>query len=144
MTDSVFTYLLVPLVTEADSRTTCYELNSYPNTGTITIVDVIEKTSGYLDKTSLEARQEQADQVFAIVEDHFEDDAEIRRELHYWTDVIEEIVTPIDEFDVSAICFTPRVGGRIHEFLTRDLAYQLITGNHHPAAALPEQEQGGP
>lgn len=138
MTDPILTHLLVPVANEDDARATCRELTSSldPSTERITVVHVIEKAGGYMDKAPLEARQEQAEDVFAIVEDSFGDGPEVRRELRYGTDVIDEIVAAADELGVTAIGFTPQSGGRVREFLSGDLSYRLITESHQPVVVF--------
>lgn len=138
MTNSILSHLLVPIANETDAKATCRELEAYLNSEVeiITVVHVIEKARGYMDKAPLAAREQQAEAVFSIVENHFEEGPEIRRELRYGTDVIEEIVTAADEFDVSAIGFTPQSGGRIREFLAGDPAYRLITESQHPVVVF--------
>lgn len=138
MTSPILKHLLVPIANEEDAEATCDELDSYldDDVETITVVHVIEKAGGYIDKAPLEARQQQAENVFSIVEDYFDDGPEIRRELRYGTDVVDEIVAAADEFDVSGIGFTPQSGGRIREFLAGDPAYRLITESHHPVVVF--------
>lgn len=138
MTDPILTHLLVPIANEDDARATCRELESSldPSVETITVVHVIEKAGGYMDKAPLEARQEQAETVFSIVEDYFDDGPNIRRELRYSTNVIDEIVATADELDVTAIGFTPQSGGRVREFLSGSLSYRLITESHQPVVVF--------
>lgn len=142
MTNSLLTHLLVPIANENDAKVTCRELEVYLDSKVeiITVVHVIEKAGGYMDKAPLAAREEQAEAIFSIVEEYFDKGPQIRRELRYGTDVIEEIVAAADEFDVSAIGFTPRSGGRIREFLGGDLAYRLITEGHYPVVVFPAGE----
>ncbi|RKD93256.1 universal stress protein [Halopiger aswanensis] len=134
MTKSLLTHLLVPIANEKDATATCRGLESYvgAETETITVVHVIEKAGGYMDKAPLEAREQQAERVFEIVEGHFADGPQVRRELRYGTDVIDEIVAAANEFDVSAIGFTPRSESRVRELLAGDPAYRLITESRHP------------
>lgn len=144
MTDTILAHLLVPVANEDDAKATCREFDSYidDETETIVVTHVIEKAEGYMDKAPLEARERQAETVFSIVEDYFDDGPRIRRELRYGTDVVDEIVAAAEEFDVSAIGFTPRPGGRIREFLTGDPAYRLLTESHHPVVAFSTDEEG--
>lgn len=138
MTESILTHLLVPIVNEDDAEETCRELQSYvdPEVETITVVHVIEKAGGYMDKAPLEARQEQAENVFSIVEAEFADGPEIRRELRYGTDVVDEIIAAADERDVTAIGFTPQSSGRLKRLLAGDTAYRLISESHHPVVVF--------
>lgn len=134
MTGPLLTHLLVPIANEDDVTATCRGLESYvgDETATITVVHVIEKGGGDIDKAPIEAREQQAERVFEIVGDHFADGPQVRRERRYGTDVIDEIVAAADEFDVSAIGFTPRSESRIRELLAGDPASRLLTESHHP------------
>lgn len=119
MTDTLLSHLLVPIANEDDATTTCEGLESYLDRGveTVTVVHGIEKAAGYMDEAPLGGREQQAENVFALVEDYFEDGSDVRRVLRYGTDVIDELVAAANEADVSAIGFTPRPGGtdtRIH------------------------------
>lgn len=138
MTAPIHSHLLVPIASMADAERTCDELDQYLDTGveTITVVHVIEQTEGYLDPASPEALEDEAEQMFAYVEEYFDDGPEIRRELRYGTDAVEEIISAADEFDVSAIGFSPRPKNRLYRILTENASYRLVTESHHPVVAF--------
>jgi nucleotide-binding universal stress UspA family protein len=133
-----FTHLLVPVANPDDAERRCDALEQYlgPEVERITIVHVIERTEGYLDSASPEALEQEADQLFSYVEDHLEDGPEPDCELRYGTDTVEEIVVTADELDVSMIGFTPRPNDRLHQLLSENTSYRLITESHHPVVAF--------
>lgn len=138
-----FAHLLVPMANLEDAKRTCSQLEEYldPSVETLTIVHVIEHTEGYLDPTSPEALEEEAEKIFAYVESYFEDGPEVTRELRYGTDTIEEIVAAAEELDVSAIGFSPRPKNRLEQLLTENTSYRLVTESHSPVVAF-SQGQG--
>ncbi|WP_136687160.1 universal stress protein [Halorhabdus amylolytica] len=138
MSQPDFTHLLVPVANVDDAEQTCDALDQYLDSGveTITIVHVIVQTDGYLDPASPEALEQEAQELFDYVEDYFEDGPEIRRELRYGSDTIEEIVAAADELEVSAIGFSPRPKNRLHQLLTENTSYRLVTESHHPVVAF--------
>ena len=130
-------HLLVPIASETDAERTCDELDQYldDGVGIISVVHVIEHTGGYLDPASPEL-EEGAEQLFTYVEEHFSDDPEIRRELRYGTDAVEEIIAAVDELDVSAIGFAPRPKNRFEQLLTDNRSYRLVTESHYPVVVF--------
>ncbi|TYT61438.1 universal stress protein [Natrialba swarupiae] len=138
MTDDITTHVLVPVANEQDARVTCEALESTVErpVEVITVVHVIEKTEGYMDKAPLEARQEQAERVFSIVEDRFADGPLVRRELRYGTDVVDEILAAADDVGATAIGFSPRPSGRLHRLLSGNNSYRLITESEQPVVVF--------
>lgn len=136
------THLLVPVASVEDAKRTCEELDQYLDAGieSITIVHVIEQANGYMDPASPEALEREAAELFAYVEDYFSDGPEIRRELRYGTDAVDEIVATAEEIDVSAIGFSPRQQNRLQRLLTGNPSYRLITESHHPVVVFSQQE----
>ena len=137
MTDSIATHTLVPIASESDARATCDALeDTVEEIETLTVVHVIEKTVGYPDKAPREARREQADRIFSIVEERFPDGPTLRRELRYGTDVVDEIVDAAAAADATAIGFRPRSGGRLHRLLSGSDSYRLITESDRPVVVF--------
>ncbi|WP_440771439.1 universal stress protein [Natronorubrum sp. DTA28] len=138
MTDSIMTHTVVPVANEDDARATCDALEPVLDDSVerITVVHVIEKTEGYMDKAPLEARRLQAERIFSIVEDRFPDGPEIRRELRYGTDVVDEILAAAAEVDATAIGFATRPSGRLHRLLSGNDSYRLITESEQPVVVF--------
>ncbi|NUB92370.1 universal stress protein [Haloterrigena sp. SYSU A558-1] len=137
MTDSITTHTVVPIATEDDARATCDALeDAVEEIETLTVVHVIEKTEGYPDKAPFEARREQAERIFSIVEERFPDGPAIRRELRYGTDVVDEVVAAAADVDATAIGFRPRPGGRLRRLLSGSDSYRLITESERPVVVF--------
>ncbi|MCU4744602.1 universal stress protein [Natronoglomus mannanivorans] len=139
MSDQLLTHLVLPIANETDATVTCTELRPYIDSTveTITVVHVIEKAGGYLDKAPLEAREQQAEKVFSIIEEEFRDGPTINNELRYGTDVVDEIIATADEHDATAIVFTPQSSRWITNLLAENIAQRLITESHCPVVSFP-------
>lgn len=142
MTVPEHSHLLVPIASVSDAEHTCSELDEYldDDVETITVVHVIEQTEGYLDPASPEALEDEAGEIFEYVEGYFGDGPEIRRELRYGTDAVEEVIAAADDLDVSAIGFAPRSKNRLEQWLTENTSYRLVTESHHPVVAFSKGE----
>ena len=136
-------HLLVPIANEDDAEKTCGALESHlgENVERLTVVHVIEKAGGYIDKAPLEMREEQAERIFSFVESWFSTGPEIRRELRYGTDVVEVLLDAAEELDVDAIVFTPRPSSRLVRLLTGDSSYRLLTESEHPIFVFSRAER---
>lgn len=142
MTNELLRHTVVPVANETDASTTCNELESVieEHADIVTVVHVIEKTAGYMDKAPLEARQEQAEQIFSIVEDRFADGPRIRRELRYGTDVVDAILAAAADVDATAIGFVTRPRSRLRRLLFKSDAYRLITESERPLVVFSRHE----
>ncbi|APX98511.1 MULTISPECIES: universal stress protein [Natrialbaceae] len=138
MASSILKHIVVPVANEDDATETCKALDSYidDETEIITIVHVIEKTPGYMDKAPLEARQQQAERVFSIIEDYFQTGPVIQRELRYGTDVVDEILDAAEEHDATAIGFTHRESTRLQRLLSGKGSYRLTTESEQPVVVF--------
>lgn len=138
MASSILTHTAVPVANEKDATATCEALETIldGSVEVITVVHVIEKTEGYMDKAPLEARQDQAERIFSIVEDRFATGPLVRRELRYGTDVVDEILTAADNVDATAIGFSPRPSNRLHRMLSGNESYRLITESEQPVVVF--------
>lgn len=142
MAATAFDHLLVPVASMEDAKRSCEVLTEHLDSGVeqLTVVHVIEQADGYIDPTSPEALEEEAERLFATVEACFENGPEVTRELRYGTDAVEEIIATADDLDVSAIGFSPRPKGRLERLLTENASYRLVTESHHPVVAFSRDE----
>lgn len=134
--------LLLPLANEDDATATARAVErTYGDDAddvTLVAVHVIEKGGGYLDKAPLEKRQEQAEEVFAIVRETLESAGfTVETDLVYDTDVIDALVDAAGEMDATAIVFVPRPRSRLSELLSGSPSYRLVTESSVPVVALP-------
>lgn len=134
MTDAPFAHLLVPIVNLDDAKRTCEQLDRTIDSPIeiITVVFVIEHREGYIDPAPPGALKEEAERVFSYVEGYFGEGPMIQRELRSGHDAVSEIIAAADEYDVSAIGFSPRPKTRLQRLLTENSSYRLITESHYP------------
>ncbi|MCU4743513.1 universal stress protein [Natronoglomus mannanivorans] len=144
MTDSILKHVVVPIANEDDATVTCDALEAFldDELETITVVHVIEQTEGYPDKAPFEAREQQSDRIFSIVEDRFTDGLDIRRELRYGPDVVDEILAAAEELGATAIGFNTESSGRLERLLSGDSSYRLITESEQPVVVFSRHDAG--
>ncbi|WP_137285026.1 universal stress protein [Halorussus salinisoli] len=145
MTDNLFRRIVLPVASEADARTTAESVlpRLRDEAGDVLAVHVVEKAGGAPDKASVEQRESQARDVFAVVEEALAGEGiDVETEILYGTDVAQTILDAADEFDASAIVFTPRGGSRWLKLLTGDTATGLIENADRPVVVLPSGEGG--
>jgi len=144
MTAHLTDRILVPLANEEDATQTVDALETRldPAESELLFVHVIEKAGGAPDKAPLEAREEQAERIFDIVRDEFDDiDQHFETELRYDTSVTDAIIDAADEFDATVIAFVPRPEGRLTALLTRDLTDKLVSNDRYPVVVLPRPRE---
>ena len=136
-------HVLVPVVHEDDARATAEALAPY-GPARVTVLHVVEKGEGVLDKTPVEQSEEVAAKAFAAVRETFPGAGE---HTVYARDVVEAIFDAADEVGASAIAYRSRGRGRLMQFLSGDLSLRLVTEAECPVVALPSgtaEEPGGP
>ncbi|OIB56475.1 universal stress protein [Natrialba sp. SSL1] len=145
MTNSLIEQLVVPIANERDARATCDALESVVDDGveTITVVHVLEQTTGYPDKAPFEARATAAESIFEIVETWFQNGPEIRRELRYGADVVDEIIATAEAVDASSIGFAHQPESRLKRLLSNTESYRLITESEQPVLVFSRVESAG-
>ena len=137
--------ILVPVASREDAEETASAVREYldPDETATTFVYVVEKAGGAPDKAGVEQREAVADEIFEVVRDALPE-FEVGTKIVYDTDVAEGIFAAADEVGADAIAFVARdEGGRLARLLTGDVALSLVTDNHLPVIALPNEETGG-
>lgn len=145
MTDTLLRRIVLPIASPEDAQATSEAVFSRLNDahGSILALYVIEKTEGAPDKASVELQEEYADDIFTVVKDTFSSEGiDVETQLLYGTAVAKTILDAADEFDASAIGFTPRGGSRWVKLLTGDTATRLIHNADRPVITLPNNEAG--
>lgn len=140
---SLFQRVVVPVASPDDAVTTARALEPYVSSsrGTIVAVHVIEKAGGAPDKASVEQREEYADEAFDALTAHLaEEDAELRTEYLYGTDVAATIVDAAHDHDATAIVYTPRGGSRWLKLFTGDVTTSLVNESDLPVIVLPDRD----
>jgi nucleotide-binding universal stress UspA family protein len=133
----LFERVLLPVANEEDAETTCRALEPYVG-ASVVACNVVEKAGGAVDKASVEQREEEAEEAFAVVREILGERTAVETTIQYDTDVSDGIFGAAEEFDASAIVFTPRGGSRWVRLLTGDVAMDLITENDRPVVVLPD------
>jgi len=133
----VFERVLLPVANEGDAEASCRALQPYLG-ASVVACNVVEKAGGAPDKASVEQREEEAEDAFAVVRDLLGDATEIETTIRYDTDVADGIFDAAAEFEATAIVFTPRGGSRWVRLLTGDVAMDLITETDRPVVVLPD------
>lgn len=140
MTESIFQTVVTPVASPEDAESTCEAFLEHvaDDVGRVVFVYVIEKAGGAPDKASVAQREEYADEIEEVVDDHL-DDAGVAHEMEvrYGTDVVDAVRTAASDLDATSIVFTPRSTSRWVRLLTGDTAYSLITESDVPVVSLP-------
>lgn len=129
-------HVMVPVAHENDARLTALALKQY-NPSRVTVLYVVEKGEGTIDKTPVEYSREVAEKSYSAFQEVF---PHSNTKLAYGRDIVGAIFDVADKIDASAIAFRPRPGGRIQQLLSGDLALKLVTRGNRPVIALPRQE----
>ena len=142
MTDGLFERVLLPIADDEDAETTCRAVRPHLEAagGRAIAVHVIEKAGGAPDKASVEQRELRAEGIFDVVREALAG-LDVETDIAYGTDVSETIFDAAEEFDATAIAFTPRSGSRWVRMLTGDVALDLITDTDRPVVVLPDRRK---
>ncbi|MCL7418813.1 MAG: universal stress protein [Halalkalicoccus sp.] len=139
MGERLFTRVLLPVASEEDAAATCRRLFERTDAiGTVIATHVIEKAGGGIDKASVEQREENAEAIFEVVDEHCRrTGVDVEHRIRYGTDITETILRGAEEEDASVIVFVPRESSRWVNLLTGDVAYSLVTEADRPVLVLP-------
>jgi nucleotide-binding universal stress UspA family protein len=134
--EDILGHVLLPVAHEADALATANALEPY-KPARVTVLHVVEKGGGAVDKTPVEQSETLAEESYAAVRSVFPDADE---HTAYGRDVADEIFEAADEVDATAIAFRSRGGNRLMQFLSGDLSLQLVTDADRPVIALPRED----
>lgn len=130
-------HVLLPVANADDARVTARALEPY-NPEHVTVVHVVEKGGGAIDKTPVSHSEEVASAVYEAVRETFPDADE---HTAYGTDIIETIFETVSDVEASAIAYRSRGGSRLLHFLSGDLTIKLVTNSPVPVVALPDPDE---
>lgn len=142
MSGSLFRHVIVPVVSEDDAVATAQALLPYVDEAseTVVAVHVIEKTSGAPDTAAVEQQELVADAIFDTVATELQDnDITLQTEYLYGTDIAETVIEAANEFEASAIVFTPRGSSRWLKLLAGDVTTPLVNESDVPVLVLPDR-----
>lgn len=145
MSTSLFEHVILPVASVSDAKATSAAVRPYlrESGGKATVVHVVEKAGGALDKASVEQREQQAERIFDEVTEQFDNaDIPFETEILYNTNVATAISDFTKEQDASAIVFTPRGGSRWLKLFTGNVATALFDESDRPVIVLPDADDG--
>lgn len=135
---TVLQRVVVPVATDDDAGETAASLEPYlEEIDLVVALHVVEKAGGGIDKAPMEAREEEAEEMFEVLGAHLEDDVEVRTEITYATDVVDGVFEAARDVEATAVAFTARPGGRLVRLLSGDTSSRLVTDPELPVVALP-------
>jgi nucleotide-binding universal stress UspA family protein len=137
MNDNFFDRVLLPISHEEDVKTTSAVAHSYfkDRASELIFVSVIEVTENEPSAPSPEEFEAQADDIFAVIREQFEDaPIPIRTKLRRGVNVVEEIITTATEVDATVIAFVPQPANQLLTLLAN---HETAAENHYPVIALP-------
>jgi nucleotide-binding universal stress UspA family protein len=142
-TRSLLDHPLLPVANEDDAeRTAAVALPHIAAAGgRVSLVYVLEKAGGALDKAPVEQREELAEAAFAAFREAArEAGVPVESEVRYDTDVVDAIFEAAEEADATAIVFRPRGGRSVFDLLTGDVRDRIVTESRRPVVVLPNVE----
>jgi nucleotide-binding universal stress UspA family protein len=117
-------------------------ISADPYESEIVVSHVVEKGEGVPDKTSVEQREQYAEEAYQTFQDVFPDkQASISFVTLYGRNVAETIVEGAVEAEATVIAFTPRGGSRWARLVTGDIARNLIENEDVPVISLPKEPE---
>lgn len=136
--------VLVPIADEEDASQTAESLATWfqeedaeQNTR-ITLLHVVEKGGGQIDKAPLPAATERGEKSLAVGRTLLENRGyHVETELRYGSDVVETIIGTARELDATALLFRPRAYSVLHRLLNGDTTGKLVRNSPCPAIVLP-------
>ena len=135
---------LLPIANEDDAERTAAAALPYIAAagGSVTLVYVLEKAGGAMDKAPVEQREELAEAAFAVFREAAEEaGVPVDSEVHYDTDVVDAVFDAADEADATAIVFRPRGGRSVLDLLTGDVRDRIVTESRRPVVVLPQTDE---
>ncbi len=135
---ALFEHLLVPVASESDVEPTCAALEPHlESTSQLTVIHVIEKGGGSIDKAPLGKRKEDGEAILSAVESTLGESVSVETTIVYGTDLVEAIFDTALEAAVDAVAFRARGGSRITRLLSGDTTSKLVTDPVVPVVSLP-------
>lgn len=139
-TPNVLSNVVVPVASEDDATSTARSLAPYlSRDASVTVVYVVEKAGGSIDKAPVAQREDEAAAAFEQFRANLGDHV-VESEILYDTDVTDAVFEAADTIGASAVVISPRGGSRWVQLLTGDVALEMITENDRPVVVLPDVE----
>lgn len=141
MNEDLFETVLVPVADPDDAAATARAVHRYSHPESeIIVTHVVEKGEGVADKTSVEQREQYAEDAYETFLEEFPDGwGTLQFVTLYGRNVAETIIEGAADVEASLIAFTPRGGSRWARLVSGDVARNLIENSEIPVIMLPEQ-----
>ncbi|KAB1197245.1 MULTISPECIES: universal stress protein [Haloferax] len=134
---SILERVVVPVADERDAIATVTALAPYlADIQHVTVVHVIEKGGGVVDKAPMEKRVTDANGFLSTVETRLGERVTVETRVEFGTNVAEKIVATARETDATAIAYHSRGGTRLARFLSGDTTTRLVTDPELPVVSL--------
>jgi nucleotide-binding universal stress UspA family protein len=129
---------VVPVANEADAAATATALSSYAEEiDHLTVVHVVEKGGGVVDKAPMAKRRADAAAFLSTVESRFGDEeVTVETRIEFGTNVAETVVETALDVGATAVAFRPRGGNRLVRWLSGDTTTRLLTNAELPVVSL--------
>jgi len=129
--------VVVPVADAGDAAATATALSPHlEDVRRVTVVHVVEKGGGAVDKAPMEKRLADASAFLSTVESRLDDEVAVETRVEFGTDVAETVVETAHDADATAIAFRPRGGSRLLRLLSGDTAARLVTDPELPVVSL--------
>ncbi|MFC7137636.1 universal stress protein [Halobaculum litoreum] len=138
-----FSHLAVPVANADDAVATVDALGPHlRHVDRITLVHVIEKGGGVVDKAPMAKRRADAEAFLAVAAARIDGTVPTGTRIAFGTDVAETIVKTAIDVGATAVAFHPRGGSRLLRLLTGDTATRLVSDPDLPIVSLPPTDDG--
>jgi nucleotide-binding universal stress UspA family protein len=129
--------VVVPVADESDAVATATALTPYlDEMRHVTMVHVIEKGGGAVDKAPMEKRRADTMEALSTVESRLEGDVTVATRVAFGTSVAETILEIAIDTGARALVFRPREANRLVRFLSGDTAIRLVTAAEVPIVTV--------
>jgi nucleotide-binding universal stress UspA family protein len=129
--------VVVPVADGRDAAATATALSQcLDEVRHVTVLHVVEKGGGVVDKAPMERRLTDATGFLSTVESGLGDEVTVETRVEFGTDVAETIVETALDAGATAIAFRPRGGSRLVRLLSGDTAIRLVTDAELPVVSL--------
>lgn len=129
--------VVVPVASETDALATASALSPHVDgMEHLTVVHVIEKGGGVIDKAPMEKRRADAIEFLSRVESRLGDEVPVETRIEFGTSVAETTIETALETGATAIAFRPRGGNRLVRWLSGDTAVRLVTDSEIPVVSI--------
>lgn len=139
---ATFDTIAIPLASEGDAQTTCRAVRPFLSAqSAVVIIHVIEKADGGIDPAPVEARKNQASQIFERCSRELSQGVgTVDTATVFHTDIVDGIIETAEDNHADVITFTPRSANRLLKLVSGDTAFKLIHEADRPVFVVPHPE----